>query len=118
MGLRCTDCGDDSKVFENYRQARGHVKFKSGGEHGDAQELPSDWKEMIEEVDEGNGSDSDDDSATDDDASSSDSPDATGSGTGGSDDGSSTDSGGSEGGSDRGIVSKIIDTDLRELIRG
>lgn len=116
MGLRCSDCGDGSKVFDNYRQARGHVKFKSGGSHGDAQELPSDWKEMIDEVDEGNGNGSDDGSESSGSASSSDSPDASAGGSGDSDNASADSSSDDDAGSDRGIVSKIVDTDLRELI--
>lgn len=114
MPLRCTECGDDSKTFESRRQARGHVKFKSGGKHGDAQEVPDGWIDLFEEVDEGNESGSDDDSGTDDNGSASDSPD----------DSDPSDSSGSAGGSDGsesssgGLVRKVLDTDLRELIRG
>jgi len=95
MPLRCTECGDGSKTFESKRQARGHVKFKSGGAHGDAQEVPSDWEDLFEEVD-----DSGDD-------------------TGGSDDGSSDSSDDESGGSSdgTGFFRRLVDTDVRELIR-
>lgn len=114
MALRCTECGEDS-TFENRRQARGHVKFKSGGAHGDAQELPSDWENLFEEVDTGNGSGSDDGSESSADGSgSSSSDDSKSSDSSGS---SESDDGSSDSSSDRGTISKLLDTDLRELIR-
>jgi len=119
MPLRCTECGDGSKTFESKRQARGHVKFKSGGAHGDAQEVPSDWEDLFEEVDEGKSSEPDDDSGCSASGSRSGSPDDSGDDTGGSDDGSSDSSDDESGGSSdgTGFLRRLVDTDVRELIR-
>lgn len=54
--LRCT-CG---KTVENWRAARGHVKFKDDDTHGDEQDVPDDYRDLFTEVDEDGDEDGDD----------------------------------------------------------
>lgn len=113
MALRCTECGKDN--LDNYRSARGHVKFKSGGGHGAEGEVPDDYRSLFEEMDtEGNdGDDSGGDSA--DDSGGSDSGSATPSG-GGSTDSNPEDTGDGSGLKSR--LSKAWNEDVSALWRG
>lgn len=60
MTLKC-ECGE---TIEDWRGARGHVKFSGGGPHGEKHELPDNYKELFTEIDD-DGSDVEDDSDDD-----------------------------------------------------
>lgn len=45
MALKCR-CG---KTLDDKRGAKGHVKFSSGGPHGEKMELPDDWESLFDD---------------------------------------------------------------------
>lgn len=106
MTLTCDRC-DDGKTYDDYRGARGHVKFTSGGGHGDSQEVPDGYKSMFTEIDDDDGDVEEPDADE--------TPESDDTETGG--DGSSTrDSGGSD--DESGRLRRLVDTDVRELFGG